>query len=66
MELENKDILQNENEQIVLVDWIKAADSESDGYWEKGLQSLSNTLYQLSNDYTYNKVLEHFEIIKKK
>jgi len=66
LELENKDILQNENEQIVLVDWIKAVDSESDGYWEKGLESLSNTLYQLSNDYTYNKVLEHFEIIKKK
>lgn len=65
LELENKEIFNRKDEQIVLVDWIKFVNEEKDAYWEKGLKSLPNTLYQLSDDYTYNKVLEHFNLIER-
>ena len=61
LDLENPDILNRKDEEIVLVDWIKYVENENDAYWEKGLKSLPNTLYQLSDDYTYKKVLEYFD-----
>ncbi|WAH37041.1 hypothetical protein [Alicyclobacillus dauci] len=46
-------------EYVVTVDWIKTVRKE-ESFWIKGLRANQNSAYKLTNQYTIEKVLEHF------
>ncbi|MBW3663371.1 MAG: DUF91 domain-containing protein [Actinobacteria bacterium] len=48
-------------EHVVRVEWIKAV-PEPDGYWEKGMFAVPNSVCQLRQQFTLEKVIEHFDI----
>jgi hypothetical protein len=48
-------------EHVVRVEWIEAV-PESDGYWEKGMFAVPNSVCQLRQQFTLEKVVDRFDI----
>lgn len=50
-----------DNELFVGVQWISTVDA-ADGFWEKGMVSVPMVAYTMTDSFTHDKVLEHFNI----
>ena len=46
-------------EYLVRIEWIKT-NLESEAFWMKGLRANQNSAFRLSNQFTLNKLIEHF------
>lgn len=48
-------------EYVVTIEWLKKV-PKAQAFWEKGLRANQNSAYKLRNQYTIDKLLEHFKL----